>query len=94
MGFERKKGFCCVSDLGVQLNKEKFNYNGRSGYLLKPDVLLKGSKNFDPFSEFLLDGVIAAQCGVKVRYCPKPAKRSVFSCCTISKFMLYHFKER
>jgi len=48
------------------LNKEKFNYNGRSGYLLKPDVLLKKSKNFDPFSEFLLDGVIAAQCGVKV----------------------------
>ena len=55
-----------VLDLGIQLNNEKFNYNGRCGYLLKPNVLLKGRKNFDLFTESTVDGVIAAQCGVKV----------------------------
>ncbi|CAK8673536.1 unnamed protein product [Clavelina lepadiformis] len=55
-----------TNDLGMQLNTGKFDYNGRCGYLLKPKFLLRESKPFDLFTESTLDGVIAAQCGVKV----------------------------
>ena len=53
-------------DLGMQLNSGKFEYNGNSGYLLKPDFLRRSDKYFDPFSESPVDGVIAAHCSIRI----------------------------
>lgn len=35
-------------------------------YLLKPDFMRRPDKTFDPFAESPVDGVIAAQCSVRV----------------------------
>lgn len=51
----------------MQLNQGKFEYNGNCGYLLKPDFMRRQDKQFDPFAETPVDGVIAAQCSVRVR---------------------------
>ena len=56
-----------TADLSMQLNQGKFEYNGNSGYLLKPDFLRRADKYFDPFSESPVDGVIAAFCSIQVR---------------------------
>ncbi|XP_033097147.1 1-phosphatidylinositol 4,5-bisphosphate phosphodiesterase beta-4-like isoform X1 [Anneissia japonica] len=53
-------------DIGMQLNMGKFEYNGSCGFLLKPDFMRRPDKNFDPFSESPVDGVIAATCNVRV----------------------------
>uniref|UniRef100_H3CZG3 1-phosphatidylinositol 4,5-bisphosphate phosphodiesterase n=1 Tax=Tetraodon nigroviridis TaxID=99883 RepID=H3CZG3_TETNG len=54
------------SDLAMQLNQGKFEYNGSCGYLLKPDFMRRSDRTFDPFSEIPVDGVIAAHCSVQV----------------------------
>lgn len=53
-------------DLPMQLNQGKFEYNGGCGYLLKPEFMRRDDKIFDPFSESPVDGVIAAECSVRV----------------------------
>ena len=53
-------------DLPMQLNQGKFEYNGGCGYLLKPEFMCREDKQFDPFAETPVDGVIAAQCDVRV----------------------------
>ncbi|GMS80830.1 hypothetical protein PENTCL1PPCAC_3005 [Pristionchus entomophagus] len=53
-------------DVCMQLNQGKFEYNGSSGYLLKPDFMRRPDRTFDPFSESPVDGVIAATCSVRV----------------------------
>ena len=54
-------------DLGMQLNQGRFEYNGYSGYLLKPEFLRSAHrKDFDPNSDAPVDGVIAATCTVHV----------------------------
>ncbi|KAF8386215.1 egl-8 [Pristionchus pacificus] len=53
-------------DVCMQLNQGKFEYNGNSGYLLKPDFMRRPDRTFDPFSESPVDGVIAATCSVRV----------------------------
>ncbi|XP_032458176.1 1-phosphatidylinositol 4,5-bisphosphate phosphodiesterase isoform X5 [Nasonia vitripennis] len=55
-----------TSDLPMQLNQGKFEYNGSSGYLLKPDFMRRSDRSFDPFAESPVDGVIATQCSVQV----------------------------
>lgn len=50
----------------MQLNQGKFEYNGNCGYLLKPDFMRRTDRTFDPFAESPVDGVIAAQCSVRV----------------------------
>jgi phosphatidylinositol phospholipase C beta len=55
-----------TSDLPMQLNQGKFEYNGGCGYLLKPDFMRRKDRVFDPFAESPVDGVIAAQCSVRV----------------------------
>ncbi|XP_067942497.1 1-phosphatidylinositol 4,5-bisphosphate phosphodiesterase beta-4-like [Watersipora subatra] len=55
-----------TSDLAMQLNQGKFEYNGNCGYLLKPDFMRRPDREFDPFSECPVDGVIAAHCSVQV----------------------------
>lgn len=55
-----------TSDLPMQLNQGKFEYNANCGYLLKPDFMRRPDRTFDPFAECPVDGVIAAQCSVQV----------------------------
>lgn len=52
-------------DLPMQLNQGKFEYNGTTGYLLKPDFMRRPDRSFDPFSEDV-DGIITAQCAVQI----------------------------
>ncbi|XP_069036189.1 1-phosphatidylinositol 4,5-bisphosphate phosphodiesterase beta-3 isoform X2 [Lepisosteus oculatus] len=52
-------------DLPMQLNLGIFEYNGRSGYLLKPEFMRRMDKHFDPFTVEIMDGVVANT--VKIR---------------------------
>ncbi|KFM77274.1 1-phosphatidylinositol-4,5-bisphosphate phosphodiesterase classes I and II, partial [Stegodyphus mimosarum] len=53
-------------DLGMQLNLGIFEYNGRCGYLLKPDFMRRTDRKFDPFIESTVDGIIAGTVSVKI----------------------------
>ncbi|KAL5278131.1 PLCB4 family protein [Megaselia abdita] len=55
-----------TSDLPMQLNQGKFEYNGSCGYLLKPDFMRRLDKDFDPFADASVDGVVAATVAVQV----------------------------
>ena len=55
-----------TADLPMQLNQGKFEYNGGCGYLLKPEFMCREDRQFDPFSETGIDGVVAATCEVRV----------------------------
>ncbi|KAF3841762.1 hypothetical protein F7725_023713 [Dissostichus mawsoni] len=45
-------------DLSMQLNLFMFEYNGRSGYRLKPEFMRRPDKHFDPFAENTVDGIV------------------------------------
>lgn len=53
-------------DLPMQLNMGVFEYNGGSGYLLKPEFMRRTDKNFDPFTDTRVDGIVANTVKVKV----------------------------
>ncbi|KAG7511683.1 1-phosphatidylinositol 4,5-bisphosphate phosphodiesterase beta-1-like [Solea senegalensis] len=53
-------------DLSTQLNLFVFEYNGRSGYRLKPEFMRRPDKHFDPFTENTVDGIVANTLSVKV----------------------------
>ena len=55
----------------------KFEYNGNCGFLLKPDFMRRDDKQFDPFAETPVDGVIAAQCAVQVNCVARPKSKLV-----------------
>lgn len=50
----------------MQLNLGIFEYNRRSGYLLKPEFMRRQDKLFDPFTEDIVDGIVANTVKVKV----------------------------
>lgn len=56
-----------VPDLSMQLNLFMFEYNGRSGYRLKPEFMRRHDKHFDPFTENTVDGIVANTLSVKVQ---------------------------
>ena len=45
-----------------------FEYNGRSGYRLKPEFMRRPDKHFDPFTENTVDGIVANTLSVKVQW--------------------------
>ncbi|TFK12110.1 nuclear receptor-binding factor 2 [Platysternon megacephalum] len=53
-------------DLPMQLNLGIFEYNRRSGYLLKPEFMRREDKPFDPFTENIVDGIVANTVKVKI----------------------------
>ena len=55
------------SDFPMQLNMALFEYNGRSGYLLKHDVMRRSDKKFDPFCE-RIDTIVANTLSIKARF--------------------------
>ena len=54
------------SDLAMQLNLGIFEYNGRSGYIRKPDFMCRTDRQFDPFAESTVDGIIAGAVQIQV----------------------------
>lgn len=59
-----------LPDLPMQLNMGVFEYNGGSGYLLKPEFMRRTDKHFDPFTENIVDGIVANTVKIKVRPTP------------------------
>lgn len=57
---------CCPADLSMQLNLGMFEYNGKSGYRLKPEFMRRPDKHFDPFTESTVDGIVANTLSIKV----------------------------
>ncbi|XP_052754669.1 1-phosphatidylinositol 4,5-bisphosphate phosphodiesterase classes I and II [Galleria mellonella] len=53
-------------DLAMQLNLGTFEYNGRCGYLLKPEFMRRKDRRLDPFAESTVDGIIAGSLSVTV----------------------------
>ncbi|CAK6967958.1 -phosphatidylinositol 4%2C5-bisphosphate phosphodiesterase beta-3 [Scomber scombrus] len=53
-------------DLPMQLNMGVFEYNGGSGYLLKPEFMRRTDKHFDPFTENIVDGIVANTVKIRV----------------------------
>ncbi|XP_053576046.1 1-phosphatidylinositol 4,5-bisphosphate phosphodiesterase beta-3 [Bombina bombina] len=53
-------------DLPMQLNMGIFEYNHRSGYLLKPEFMRRTDKPFDPFTENIVDGIVANTVKIKI----------------------------
>ncbi|XP_034020054.1 1-phosphatidylinositol 4,5-bisphosphate phosphodiesterase beta-3 [Thalassophryne amazonica] len=53
-------------DLPMQLNMGVFEYNGRSGYLQKPEFMRRTDKHFDPFTENIVDGIVANTVKIRV----------------------------
>lgn len=55
---------CLFSDFPMQLNLALFEFNGKTGYLLKHDVLRRSDKKFDPFCD-RIDTVVASTLTIK-----------------------------
>lgn len=55
---------CLFSDFPMQLNMALFEFNGRTGYLLKHDVMRRSDKKFDPFCD-RIDTVVASTLTIK-----------------------------
>ena len=53
----------------MQLNQGIFEYNNRSGYILKPDFMRRTDRRFDPFAESTVDGIVAGTVSIKVISC-------------------------
>ncbi|XP_029470643.1 1-phosphatidylinositol 4,5-bisphosphate phosphodiesterase beta-3 [Rhinatrema bivittatum] len=53
-------------DLPMQLNMGIFEYNHRSGYLLKPEFMRRTDKPFDLFTENIVDGIVANTVKIKI----------------------------
>uniref|UniRef100_A0A3B3QWH6 1-phosphatidylinositol 4,5-bisphosphate phosphodiesterase n=1 Tax=Paramormyrops kingsleyae TaxID=1676925 RepID=A0A3B3QWH6_9TELE len=53
-------------DLPMQLNMGVFEYNGRCGYVLKPEFMRRTDKHFDPFTENIVDGIVANTVKIRV----------------------------
>ena len=57
---------CPLADLAMQINLGIFEYNGRSGYVLKPDFMRRVDRHFDPFAESTVDGIVAGSVNIRV----------------------------
>lgn len=68
----------------MQLNMGVFEYNGHSGYLLKPEFMRRADKHFDPFTENIVDGIVANTVKIKVL--------CVLCLCSSSNIMESHYK--
>lgn len=58
--------YFCHLDLSMQINMGMYEYNGKSGYRLKPEFMRRPDKHFDPFAESIVDGIVANTLSVKV----------------------------
>lgn len=70
----------------MQLNMGVFEYNGHSGYLLKPEFMRRTDKHFDPFTENIVDGIVANTVKIKVKW--KKSDFSFFCIQVLCEFLL------
>ena len=49
----------------MQLNLGLFDFNGLSGYIVKPEYMRKKDRMFDPFAK-TMDGVVASALTIRV----------------------------
>ncbi|XP_016377857.1 1-phosphatidylinositol 4,5-bisphosphate phosphodiesterase beta-2-like [Sinocyclocheilus rhinocerous] len=54
-----------AANFPMQLNMALFEFNGRTGYLLKHDVVRRSDKKFDPFTD-RIDTIIASTLTIKI----------------------------
>ncbi|VDK39766.1 unnamed protein product [Anisakis simplex] len=54
-------------DVPFQMNSAFFEQNGRSGYVLKPNLMRKPDAKFNPFETRTMDLVVPAYLSVTVR---------------------------
>ena len=64
-----------LPDLAMQLNLGFFEYNGRCGYMPKPDFMCRDDRSFDPFTDTPVDGIIPGVVSVQVSN--EPSRRNV-----------------
>ncbi|MGH0123736.1 UNVERIFIED_CONTAM: hypothetical protein FKN15_013602 [Acipenser sinensis] len=64
ISFENAKNF------PMQLNMAMFEYNGRTGWLLKHDFLRRSDKTFDPYSD-RIDSIVANTVSIKASISPQ-----------------------
>lgn len=52
----------------MRLNQGKFEYNNRSGYLLKPEIMRRTDVNklFDPLTDRPVDGIVATTLTIRI----------------------------
>ena len=58
------------SDLPVQLNQAKYEFNGGTGFIQKPWVMMREGGRagiFNPFTQSKLEDVVPARLSIKVR---------------------------
>ena len=60
-----------TSDIPMQMNTAKFEFNGGTGYLLKPWVMTRdragtGGGDFNPFVQSKLEDIVPARLTIKV----------------------------
>ncbi|XP_063079502.1 1-phosphatidylinositol 4,5-bisphosphate phosphodiesterase beta-1-like [Engraulis encrasicolus] len=53
-------------DAAMQLNQGMFEYNGKSGYRVKPEYMRRAGKHFDPFTERTVECIVANTLSVKI----------------------------
>ncbi|KAL2082130.1 hypothetical protein ACEWY4_021948 [Coilia grayii] len=53
-------------DVAMQLNQGMFEYNGKSGYRVKPEYMRRAGKQFDPFTERTVECIVANTLSVKI----------------------------
>ena len=53
-------------DIPMQLNLGIFQYNRSTGYILKPDFMYRNDKQFDPFTETGVDGIVSGTVSLKI----------------------------
>jgi len=53
-------------DVPMQLNLGIFQYNRRTGYLLKPDFMCREDRKFDPFTETSVDGIVSGTVSIQI----------------------------
>ena len=53
-------------DVPMQLNLGIFQYNRRTGFLLKPDFMCRDDRKFDPFTEASVDGIVPGTVTLKI----------------------------
>ncbi|EGV93082.1 1-phosphatidylinositol-4,5-bisphosphate phosphodiesterase beta-1 [Cricetulus griseus] len=60
------ESFEISKNLAMQINMGMYEYNGKSGYRLKPEFMRRPDKHFDPFTEGIVDGIVANTLSVKI----------------------------
>ncbi|GAB5569414.1 1-phosphatidylinositol 4 [Prionailurus iriomotensis] len=60
------ESFETSKNLAMQINMGMYEYNGKSGYRLKPEFMRRPDKHFDPFTEGIVDGIVANTLSVKI----------------------------